>query len=72
VILWSLQNGEERIPEQTAKLRPWLQDFSLGEGIAYGPHEVKRQVDATHDAGLSGWMLWNAANVYQTSELAPN
>ena len=32
VILWSLQNGEERIPEQKAKLRPWLQDFSLGEG----------------------------------------
>ncbi len=72
VILWSLQNGEERIPEQTPKLRPWLQDFSLGEGIAYGPNEVKRQVDATHDAGLTGWMLWNAANVYQTTELAPN
>lgn len=72
VILWSLQNGEERIPEQQAKLRPWLQDFSLGEGMAYGPHEVKRQVDATHDAGLSSWMLWNAANVYQTTELAPN
>jgi hypothetical protein len=49
-----------------------LQDFSLGEGISYGPHEVKRQVDATYDAGLSGWMLWNAANVYQTAELAPN
>ena len=72
VILWSLQNGEERIPEQKAKLRPWLQDFSLGEGIAYGPNEVKRQVDATHDAGLSGWMLWNAANVYQTTDLRPN
>ncbi|HEX7103550.1 MAG TPA: putative glycoside hydrolase [Nitrolancea sp.] len=72
VILWSLQNGEARIPDQTAKFRPWLQDFSLGEGIAYGPHEVKRQVDATRDAGLSSWMLWNAANVYQTTELAPN
>jgi hypothetical protein len=72
VILWSLQNGEERIPDQKAKLRPWLQDFSLGEGIAYGPDEVKRQVDATQDAGLSSWMLWNAANVYQTTELAPN
>jgi hypothetical protein len=49
-----------------------LQDFSLGEGIAYGPHEVKRQVDATHDAGLDSWMLWNAANDYQTTELAAN
>ncbi|HVX29248.1 MAG TPA: putative glycoside hydrolase [Nitrolancea sp.] len=72
VILWSLQNGEERIPDQKAKIRPWLQDFSLGEGIAYGPHEVKRQVDATHDAGLDSWMLWNAANDYQTTELAAN
>lgn len=72
VILWSLQNGEERVPDQKTKIRPWLQDFSLGEGIAYGPDEVKRQIDATHDAGLGSWMLWNAANVYQTTELAPN
>jgi hypothetical protein len=72
VILWSLQNGEERIPEQKAKLRPWLQDFSLGEGIAYGPNEVKRQIDATNDAGLTGWMLWNAANAYHSTALGPN
>jgi hypothetical protein len=72
VILWSLQNGEERIPEQKAKLRPWLQDFSLGDGIAYGPNEVKRQIDATNDAGLTGWMLWNAANAYHTTALGPN
>jgi len=72
VILWSLQNAEERIPEQKEKLRPWLQDFSLGEGVAYGPNEVKRQIDATNNAGLTGWMLWNAANVYHATALGPN
>ncbi len=72
VILWSLQNGDKRIPQFKAKLRPWLQDFSLGEGIAYGPSEVKRQIDATNEFGASGWMLWNAGNEYHTSALAAN
>lgn len=72
VILWSLQNGEKRIPQDKAKLRPWLQDFSLGEGIAYGPTEVKRQIDAANEFGASGWMLWNAGNEYHTSALAAN
>ncbi len=72
VILWSLQNGDKRIPQYKAKLRPWLQDFSLGEGIAYGPTEVKRQIDAANDFGASGWMLWNASNEYHTSALAAN
>ncbi len=71
VILWSLQNGEKRIPQDKAKLRPWLQDFSLGEGIAYGPNEVKRQIDASNDFGATGWMLWNAGNEYHESALAP-
>ncbi len=71
VILWSLQNGEKRVPQYKAKLRPWLQDFSLGEGIAYGPTEVKRQIDASNDFGATGWMLWNAGNEYHTSALAP-
>ena len=72
VILWSLQNAEQRIPEQQGKLRPWLQDFSLGDGIAYGPDEVKRQIDATNAAGLTGWMIWNPENVYHATALGPN
>jgi hypothetical protein len=72
VILWSLENGEKRIPQEKAKLRPWLQDFSLGEGIAYGPTEVKRQIDAASDFGASGWMFWNADNEYHTTAFAAN
>lgn len=71
VILWSLQNGMERIPQHTRKLRPWLQDFSYGPGIAYGPDEVRAQIRAVEDAGLDSWMLWNADNVYHEEALRP-
>ncbi len=72
VVLWSLENGMERVPQFKVKLRPWLQDFSLGEGIAYGPTEVKRQIDASNDFGASGWMFWNAANTYDSSAFDSN
>jgi hypothetical protein len=66
VILLSVQNGAQRIPHDAAKIRPWLQDFTLGEGIPYGDIEVQKQIQASDEAGTSGWMLWNAANAYHT------
>lgn len=46
-----------------AKLRPWLQDFSIG-GVVYTPQMVRDQIQATYDVGLNSWMVWNASNVY--------
>lgn len=66
VILWSLQSGAERIGDKSHKFRPWLQDFSYGEGIEYGPTELRAQIDAANDFGASGWLVWNAANVFST------
>lgn len=71
VILWSLQSGAERIGDKSYKFRPWIQDFSYGEGIEYGPAEVRAQIKATEDFGASGWMVWNAANVYSTDAFGP-
>ncbi len=51
-----------------SKLRPWLQDFSLG-GVDYTPAMVRAQIQATYDSGLDSWMLWNASNVYTKSAL---
>ncbi len=45
------------------KLRPWLQDFSLG-APKYGKKEVEEQIQATYDAGLTSWMLWDPSNQY--------
>jgi hypothetical protein len=71
VILYSLQNAADRIPDDVDKLRPWLQDFSYGEGRAYGPDEVRAQIDASNEFGATGWMLWNASSNYQEGALEP-
>lgn len=51
------------------KLRPWLQDFNLG--AVYTAAMVDKQIQATYDAGLDSWMLWNAANKYTKEALLP-
>ncbi len=52
------------------KLRPWLQDFSLG-APKYGKAEVEAQIQATYDAGLTSWMLWDPSNKYAGGALLP-
>jgi len=53
--------------QMTKKLRPWLQDFDLG--ATYTAEMVRKQIQATYDAGLTSWMLWDAANTYTESAL---
>jgi len=45
------------------QLRPWLQNFSLGTP-PYTSAEIRAQLDGTYDAGLTSWLLWDAANKY--------
>ncbi len=49
------------------KIRPWLQDFDYGGN--YGPAEVRAQIQATYDAGLTSWMLWAPSNRYTREAL---
>lgn len=65
VIYSSLQNGAAMVPEARDKLRPWLQDFSYGEGIEYGDAEVLAQIQAVDDFGATGWMIWSPSNIYR-------
>lgn len=44
------------------KIRPWLQDFDYGGN--YGIAEVKAQIQATYDAGLDSWLMWDPSNTY--------
>ncbi|MEX0917368.1 MAG: putative glycoside hydrolase [Candidatus Paceibacterota bacterium] len=70
--------GEERIgtstpaiysytPKNKLKLRPWLQDFDYGGD--YDVEEVRAQMQATYDAGLTSWMLWDPSNRYTRGAL---
>lgn len=49
------------------QLRPWLQDFDLG--ATYTPDMVRAQMQATYDAGLTSWALWDAGNTYTRAAL---
>src|SRR3989344_412046 len=51
-----------------AKLRPWLQDFGLRK--TYGSAEIKAQIRAVNEAGLSSWLLWSPSNVYTKEALS--
>lgn len=51
------------------KLRPWLQDFDYGG--EYGVEEVRAQIKATYDVGLTSWMIWDPANRYTRAAYLP-
>ncbi|MCA1706784.1 MAG: putative glycoside hydrolase, partial [Actinobacteria bacterium] len=50
-------------------LVPWLQDFSLGH--PYGAAEVRAQIDAAGELGVTDWLLWNATARYTSGGLDP-
>jgi hypothetical protein len=47
----------------TATIRPWLQAFTLGSTV-YGAQEIRDQIRAVEDAGLTEWLVWNPDGVY--------
>ncbi len=70
VVKISMQKGAERlkaIGEDPKKLVPWLQDFNLG--AIYTADMVRKQIQATYDAGLDSWMLWDPKNTYTRDAL---
>jgi len=64
-----LFNQNQKEPIKT-KLRPWLQDFSLG--AEYDVKMVKDEIQAVEDALMedyNGFILWNARNIYTKQAL---
>lgn len=57
------------IGEDPLKLRPWLQDFNLG--AVYTEEMVRAQIQATYDAGLTSWLIWDPKNIYTKKALLP-
>jgi hypothetical protein len=55
--------------ENAAEIRPWLQDFTLGSP-KYTASHVRAQIQATYDAGLTDWVLWNPGSNYTVEALA--
>jgi hypothetical protein len=72
-IFTALDFLEKNSTSTTVKIRPWLQDFNLkadtDRGIYYDAKKVKAQIQAAEDSGASGWLLWNASNIYTKEAL---
>lgn len=68
-VLHGVGDGIKRLRFLTCQVRPWLQDFSLRH--AYGPDQVRAQIEASYQAGAQEWLLWNAANHYTEAALQP-
>jgi hypothetical protein len=52
----------EKVPN-AAKIRPFLQSFSIRR-VRYTDAEVRAEIDAVEDLGLTDWVLWNASGRY--------
>jgi hypothetical protein len=66
-VFLGLEGAKKRMGEHAVKLRPYLQDFSLG--YHYGAKEVRDQIQATYDNDMGDWLLWNPRCVYTRGAL---
>lgn len=73
VVRKALEEALDRTREPgAARIRPYLQAFTLGRRRPrYTAHEIREQVRATEELGLTSWVLWNPRSVYQRNALRP-
>lgn len=72
IVAHSMAKGNELLAKMRAEegmeavkfatFRPWLQDFDLGAD--YDAAKIQGQIRASDEGGASGWIFWNARNVY--------
>lgn len=62
VVYKTMYDGKLKLGEHFTRLRPYLQDFSLG--YKYGPREVRAQIQACEDLGIKEWLLWSPSCNY--------
>ncbi len=63
--------GRSRAPD-AAEIRPYLQAFTLGRRLPrYTPFEIREEIRAVEDLGITSWVLWNPRSVYQRDALRP-
>jgi hypothetical protein len=66
-VFLSMEGAKKRLGVNAGKLRPWLQDFSMG--VHYGKNEVSAQIQACYDNDIGDWILWNPRCVYTRAAL---
>jgi hypothetical protein len=66
----SLEDFQRATAGSGVRLVPWIQDFTI-QGVAYGPAEVRAQIDAAASLGIPGFLLWNPGARYTADALTP-
>ena len=54
-----------------ARIRPYLQSFSIRR-VRYGAAEIRAQMEAAYDLGITDWVLWNASGRYSADAFLSN
>ncbi|HWB73065.1 MAG TPA: putative glycoside hydrolase [Egibacteraceae bacterium] len=67
IVFRSLQDFQSAVAGSDTRIVPWLQDFSLGR--AYGPDQVRAQIQAARDVGIDEWLLWDPKVTYTAAAL---
>jgi hypothetical protein len=67
IVFRSLADFRKQTRGTGARVVPWLQDFSLG--VAYGPAEVRAQIQAAARRGIDEWLLWDPLVTYTADAL---
>lgn len=57
VVYRTMSDAKKKLGEKMNRLRPYLQDFSLGH--KYGAREVRAQIQACEENGVMEWLLWD-------------
>ena len=63
----SLAQFQQVLAGTNTAVVPWLQDFSMR--VNYGPTEVRAQIDAAADLGITDWLLWDPKVTYTNEGL---
>jgi len=73
VVSRALREGLQRSAalENPARIRPFLQSFSI-RPPRYTAVEIRAQINAVYDAGLTDWVLWNASGRYPANAFEPS
>jgi hypothetical protein len=62
---------KNRSLELAPRVRPYLQAFSIFR-VRYGPEEIRAQIRAAEELGISEWVLWNPRGVYPAEAFLPH
>ncbi len=54
-----------------ARIRPYLQSFSIRR-VRYRAAEIRAQMEAAYDLGITDWVLWNASGRYYADAFLSN